>query len=188
MSKSSQPHGLQSLPGFFVHGISQARILEWVVISFSRGSSQPRDRTCVSCIGKRILYHWAIQEAHCLVITIQNLASCCIPIGFPCLLPVPLQLTEPLVPCEGGLYTEVGWGWPYTIYASGTALVPETGPWLRPDPQRDILVSALWRVSLSPKGVFEAIGDIVWTPGSIQSWSQYECIYVSIYFKKAKLD
>ena len=37
-----------SLPGSFVHGISQARILEWVVISFSRGSSRPRDRTHVS--------------------------------------------------------------------------------------------------------------------------------------------
>ena len=39
-------------PGSSVHGIFQARILERVVISFSRGSSQPRDRTCISCIGK----------------------------------------------------------------------------------------------------------------------------------------
>ena len=39
-----------SLPGFSVHGIFQARILEWVAVSFSRGSSQPRDRTRVSCI------------------------------------------------------------------------------------------------------------------------------------------
>ena len=39
-----------SLPGSSVHRISQARILEWVTISFSGGSSQPRDRTCVSCI------------------------------------------------------------------------------------------------------------------------------------------
>ena len=42
-----------------VHEISQARILEWVVISFSRASSRPRDWTrvsCVSCIGKQILY------------------------------------------------------------------------------------------------------------------------------------
>ena len=39
-----------SPPGSSVHGISQARILEWVAISFSRGSSQPRDRTSVSCI------------------------------------------------------------------------------------------------------------------------------------------
>ena len=38
------------LPGSSIHGIFQARILEWVAISFSRGSSQPRDRTEVSCI------------------------------------------------------------------------------------------------------------------------------------------
>ena len=39
-----------SLPGSCVHGISQARILEWVDISFSRGSSKSRDQTQVSCI------------------------------------------------------------------------------------------------------------------------------------------
>ena len=39
-----------SLPGSSVHGIFQARVLELVAISFSRGSSQPRDRTRVSCI------------------------------------------------------------------------------------------------------------------------------------------
>ena len=53
-----------STPGFSVHGISQARILAWVAISFSRGSSWPRDRTCVSCIGRWILYPWAAREAH----------------------------------------------------------------------------------------------------------------------------
>ena len=49
-----------SLPGSSVHGIFQARILEWVAIPFSRGSSQPRDQTYVSCIGKQNflpLYH-----------------------------------------------------------------------------------------------------------------------------------
>ena len=40
-----------SLPGSSVHGISQARLLEWVAISFSRGSSWPRAQTQVSCIG-----------------------------------------------------------------------------------------------------------------------------------------
>ena len=40
-----------SLPGSSVHGISQARILGWVAISFSKGSSPPRGRTRVSCIG-----------------------------------------------------------------------------------------------------------------------------------------
>ena len=41
-----------SLPGSSVHGISPARMLEWVAISFSRGSSQTRDQTCVSYIGR----------------------------------------------------------------------------------------------------------------------------------------
>ena len=42
-----------SLPDFSVHGIFQARVLEWVAISFSRGSSQPRDQTRVSCTAGR---------------------------------------------------------------------------------------------------------------------------------------
>ena len=42
-----------NLLGFSVHGILQARILEWIAIPFSRGSSQPRDRTRVSHIGGR---------------------------------------------------------------------------------------------------------------------------------------
>ena len=50
-----------SLPGFSIHGILQARILEWVTISFSRGSSRPRDRTRVFCIGGFNL--WATREA-----------------------------------------------------------------------------------------------------------------------------
>ena len=58
-----------SLPGSSVHGIFQARILEWDAISSSRGSSQPRDWTYISyisCIGLQILYHWATWEAHFL--------------------------------------------------------------------------------------------------------------------------
>ena len=42
-----------SLPGFSIHGVFQARILEWVAISFSRGSSRPRDQTWVSRTGGR---------------------------------------------------------------------------------------------------------------------------------------
>ena len=48
-----------SLPGFSVHGVFQARILEWVALPSARGSSQPRDRTHISdisCAGRRILY------------------------------------------------------------------------------------------------------------------------------------
>ena len=52
-----------SPPGASVHGISQARILgEWLAISSSRGSSRPRDGTCVSCVGRRVLYHWATRQ------------------------------------------------------------------------------------------------------------------------------
>ena len=49
-------------PGSSVHGILQARILEWVAISSSWRSSWPRDRVCVSCIGRRLLSHWATWE------------------------------------------------------------------------------------------------------------------------------
>ena len=48
-----------SPPGSSVHGISQARILEWVAISFSRGSSQPRDQTQVYLIAGRFFTIWA---------------------------------------------------------------------------------------------------------------------------------
>ena len=46
-----------SPPGSSVHGIAQVRVLEWVAISFSRGTSRPRDGTCISCTGTWILYH-----------------------------------------------------------------------------------------------------------------------------------
>ena len=52
-----------SWPGFSVHGILQARILEWVATSFSRGSSWPRDRTQVSCAAGRFVTNWATREA-----------------------------------------------------------------------------------------------------------------------------
>ena len=49
MSDPLRPHGLYSPPGSPVHGILQARILEWVAMPFSRGSSWPGDQTCLSC-------------------------------------------------------------------------------------------------------------------------------------------
>ena len=51
-----------SLPGSSVRGIFQARVLEWVAIAFSRGSSWPRDRTWVSCIVGRRFTVWANRE------------------------------------------------------------------------------------------------------------------------------
>ena len=51
-----------SPPGSSVHGILQARILEWVAISFSRGSSWPRDQTWASCIAGWLFAVWATRE------------------------------------------------------------------------------------------------------------------------------
>ena len=52
-----------SPPCSSVHGIPQARILEWVAIPFSRGSSQRRDQTGVFCIAGRVFTVWATREA-----------------------------------------------------------------------------------------------------------------------------
>ena len=45
-----------------VNGILQVRILQWVALPFSRGSSRPRDKTQVSGIGRQVLYHWATRQ------------------------------------------------------------------------------------------------------------------------------
>ena len=55
-----------SPPGSSVHGILQARILEWVSRPWSKGSSQPRDWThisYVSCLGNLVLYHWVTRHS-----------------------------------------------------------------------------------------------------------------------------
>ena len=55
-----------SPPDSSVHGIVQARILKWDAVSSSKRSSWPRDKTyisCIHCIGRQILYHWATWEA-----------------------------------------------------------------------------------------------------------------------------
>ena len=71
-----------SLPGSSVYGIFQARILEWITISFSRGSCRSRNRTQVFCIAGRLFADWAMKEAllllpvikiHTYIHTIQNL-------------------------------------------------------------------------------------------------------------------
>ena len=48
---------------FPVHGIMQARIQDWVAISFSKEFSGSKDRIHVSCFGRQILYHWLTREA-----------------------------------------------------------------------------------------------------------------------------
>ena len=59
---------------YTVHGILLARILEWVTVPFSRGSSQPRDQTQVSCIAGRFFTSWATREASVQFSTFQLLS------------------------------------------------------------------------------------------------------------------
>ena len=77
VSDPSWPHAY-SPPGSSVHGILQAGVLEWVAISFSRGSSWPRDWTCVSCNsynGRQVLYHYTTGEA-CTVAYVLEIFTC----------------------------------------------------------------------------------------------------------------
>ena len=62
-------------PQATVHGIFQARILEWVAISFSRGSSQPRDWTWVSFIAGRCFTIWTTWKPRCLKSLIKYLSA-----------------------------------------------------------------------------------------------------------------
>ena len=64
-----------SPPGFSTHGILQARILEWVGIPFSKGSSWPRNRTKVSGIAGGFFTNWAIRETKNLTLVVCFLLS-----------------------------------------------------------------------------------------------------------------
>ena len=72
VSDSLRTHGL--LPS--AHGILQAVVLEWVSIPFSRGSSQPRDWTQVSCIAGKFFTVWATREAHMSLYICHNHRMC----------------------------------------------------------------------------------------------------------------
>ena len=65
-----------NLPGSSVHGILQARILEWVAIPFPRGSSQPRDRIQISLIAGRFFTIWATREARDIDYVILYVGVC----------------------------------------------------------------------------------------------------------------
>ena len=66
-----------SPPGSSVHGVLRVRTLEWDAVSFSRGSSRPRDWAHVSCTGRRILYHWAAWEVLLDFTNTQMLSNNC---------------------------------------------------------------------------------------------------------------
>ena len=95
-----------SSPGSSAHGILQVRILEWVVIPFSRGSSQPRDWTWVSCIAGRfftILSHQGSPFWSVLFSISQTLHTCSYLTGLVFSITLPRNLLFPdyhIIPCS----------------------------------------------------------------------------------------
>ena len=85
-----------SLPGSSVHEIFQARISEWVAISYSRGSSWTRDQTyvsCIFCIGWWILYHlatWKVPMFSLVIYIIHIISSVYVSVPQLLLPPIPL--------------------------------------------------------------------------------------------------
>ena len=69
-----------SLSGSSVHGILQARILQWVAVPSSRESSWPRDQTCISCIGRKVLYYHCHLGSSCFWMLPQNYLACALDI------------------------------------------------------------------------------------------------------------
>ena len=100
---------------YTIRGILQARILEWVAFPFSRGSSQPRDQTQVSCVTGRFFTSWATREAQVHVLYIFMccpMLSCSVMSNS--LQPHRLQLTSLLCP----------WGFSRQGYWSGLPCPP----------------------------------------------------------------
>ena len=79
-------HGLYRPPDSSVRGILQARILEWVAISFSKGFSQPKYRTRISCNIRQVLYHWATREAPSLWVEVRKRGQTQRPLPESCVL------------------------------------------------------------------------------------------------------
>ena len=90
-----------------VHGILQARILEWVAFPFSRGSSQPRDATQVSRMAGQFFTSWATREAQ---ITAPVTCNCLLHFYAETLLMDSIQGLVILdLPCQAGCESKEGW-------------------------------------------------------------------------------
>ena len=110
-----------SSPGSSVHGLSQVRILEWVAISFFRGSSWPRDGigvSFISCTGRQILYHWATVNTLQLLLLLSHFS------------PVRLCVTPPLafsrqehwngLPFPSPMHESEKWKWSRSVMSDSS--------------------------------------------------------------------
>ena len=112
MSDSCDPMDC-SLPGSSVHGIFQAIVLEWVAISFSRGSSWPRDRTRVSHLVDRCFTDWATREVQ-LLIQVVKLLVCSVPQSPPTLCD-PMDCSPSISSAHGFYRLEYWSGLPFPL-------------------------------------------------------------------------
>ena len=128
-----------NIPGSSVHGILQARILEWVAISFSRGSSRPRDRTQVSCIIGRCFTIWATGKPHfakCSIYsilsfyTVHEFSQQVYSGGLPFSPPVDVLLEHSTMTCLG---------WPYIAWLTASLSYAAPSPQQGSDLWRDFL-------------------------------------------------
>ena len=105
---------VRSPRGSSVHGVFQVRILKWIAISFSRGSSQPKNRTQVSCIAGRFFTNWAMREGR--IVTILWWFLLYINMNWPQVYMCPTKswtpLPPPSLPYPSGLSQSTGFGCP----------------------------------------------------------------------------
>ena len=165
------------LPGSSVHRIFQARILKWVAISSSRGSSQSRDRTCVSCIGRQIPYHWGTwedQHTHTHTHTHTRMLS-----RFSC---VQLCATLWTIACQSPLYM----GFSRQEYWREWISMPSSrGSSLTQELNLCLLHLLHWQVgsSLAPPGKWQGSSSLAppREKGGTGDVYVFICIYIHIY-------
>ena len=117
-----------SPPGSSAHRILQARILEWVVISFSTGSSWPRDQTGGSCIAGRFFTVWTSKEAHNIYIQ-QPYWLYCWNIPWKQLFLTTSTFTVPGRHCLGIHLPLISWGKTLVVKSMKTEASPVVWPW-----------------------------------------------------------
>ena len=89
-----------SPPGSSVHGILKVRILEWVAIPFSRGSSWPRDQAWVSCLAGRFFTLWATREALTALVALDHIIDCS-KYSYNRYSPISVWLAQGITACHG---------------------------------------------------------------------------------------
>ena len=117
-------------PGSSVRGILRARMLEWVAISSSRGSSETRDQAHISCLGRRILYCWATGEAPCIFTLSQSAFQVEGLSGFIFKKGSPVH-SEILTPVSGDLRSDLlgAWVHPSSFSPSWVDKLPWSSKW-----------------------------------------------------------